>query len=281
MPQPSAVISVPTSADESILSKRARSTFRILPFKRQDRLRASVAALLGGAAGRITLDDEELGQRRILLLAVGELARQTRDVERAFAARQLARLARGLACAGRVDDLRHHGLGLGRRFEQELRELLGDERLDDALHFGRDELVLGLRGKLRIGQLDREHRRQPFARVVPGRRHAVLAVGELALDVVVQRPGKPAAEPRQVGATVLLRDVVGVAVHRFLVRIVPLHGKFDDDAVTFGTKPDARLVNRGLAAVEIANELADPALVVKGLLLLVALVNQFDSYARV
>ena len=33
MPQPSAVMSVPTSADESILSKRAFSTFRILPFK--------------------------------------------------------------------------------------------------------------------------------------------------------------------------------------------------------------------------------------------------------
>ena len=32
MPQPSAVISVPTSADCSILSKRAFSTFRILPF---------------------------------------------------------------------------------------------------------------------------------------------------------------------------------------------------------------------------------------------------------
>src|SRR5437899_6296631 len=31
MPVPSAVISVPTSADDSILSKRALSTFRILP----------------------------------------------------------------------------------------------------------------------------------------------------------------------------------------------------------------------------------------------------------
>ena len=56
---------------------------------------------------------------------------------------------------------------------------------------------------------------------------------------------------------------------------------FDDDAVTFGTKPDAGLMNRGLAAVEISNELANPALVVKGLLLFVALVNQFDSYAGV
>ena len=32
MPVPSAVISVPISAEPSILSKRARSTFRILPF---------------------------------------------------------------------------------------------------------------------------------------------------------------------------------------------------------------------------------------------------------
>src|SRR6185295_17497970 len=67
-----------------------------LALQRQDGLRASVAALLGGPAGRITLDDEELGQGRILLLAVGELARQTRDIECALAARQLPRLARGL-----------------------------------------------------------------------------------------------------------------------------------------------------------------------------------------
>ena len=32
MPVPNAVIKVPTSCDDNILSKRARSTFRILPF---------------------------------------------------------------------------------------------------------------------------------------------------------------------------------------------------------------------------------------------------------
>ena len=40
MPVPSAAIRVPISAEPSILSKRARSTLRILPFKRQDRLEA-------------------------------------------------------------------------------------------------------------------------------------------------------------------------------------------------------------------------------------------------
>ena len=52
----------------------------------QDRLHAAVAALLGRAAGAVTLDDEQLGLGRVALLAVGELARQVGDVERPLAA---------------------------------------------------------------------------------------------------------------------------------------------------------------------------------------------------
>ena len=85
-----------------------------LALQRQDRLRAPIAALLGGAAGRVALDDEELGQRRILFLAVRELAGQARDVERALASRQLARLARRFARTRRVDDLGDDGLRLRR-----------------------------------------------------------------------------------------------------------------------------------------------------------------------
>src|SRR6185312_10703073 len=68
-----------------------------LAAQRQHRLELAVAALLGGPAGRIPLDDEDLGLRRIALLAVSELARQARDVERALAAGELARLARRFA----------------------------------------------------------------------------------------------------------------------------------------------------------------------------------------
>ena len=57
-----------------------------LSAQRQHRLIFAVAALFGGAAGRIALDDEDLGLGRIALLAVGELAGQARDVERALAA---------------------------------------------------------------------------------------------------------------------------------------------------------------------------------------------------
>ena len=71
-----------------------------LAAQRQHRLEFAVAALLGGAAGRIALDDEQFGFGRIALLAIGELARQRRNIERALAPRQIARLARGLARGG-------------------------------------------------------------------------------------------------------------------------------------------------------------------------------------
>src|SRR5439155_8634485 len=76
-----------------------------LPLEREDRLRAAVAPLLGGAARRVALDDEELRERGIAFLAVGELAGEARAVESALAPHELARLARRLAGARRVDDL--------------------------------------------------------------------------------------------------------------------------------------------------------------------------------
>ena len=47
-----------------------------LAAQRQHRLEFAVAALLGGAAGAVALDDEQFGFGRIALLAIGELARQ-------------------------------------------------------------------------------------------------------------------------------------------------------------------------------------------------------------
>ena len=81
-----------------------------LAAQRQHRLGVAVAPLLGRAAGRVALDDEDLRQRRVLDRAVGELARQARVLQRALAARQVARLARGRArlrgLDGLADDLR-------------------------------------------------------------------------------------------------------------------------------------------------------------------------------
>ena len=82
-----------------------------LALERQDRLEAAIAPLLGRSACRIALDDVELAEGRIALLAVGELAGQRAAVERALAADQVARLARRLAGAGGVDRLADDALG--------------------------------------------------------------------------------------------------------------------------------------------------------------------------
>jgi hypothetical protein len=80
----------------SIRSKRARSTFRILP--RSGRTAwLWRAALLGRAAGAVALDEEQLGLGRVLFLAIGELAGQRGHVHRRLAPGQFAGLAGGLA----------------------------------------------------------------------------------------------------------------------------------------------------------------------------------------
>ncbi len=80
-----------------------------LALERQDRLGLAVAALLGRTACGVALDDEQFRQRRIFFLAVGQLAGQAGDIERALAAGQVARLARGFARARRIDDLAGDG----------------------------------------------------------------------------------------------------------------------------------------------------------------------------
>ena len=139
-----------------------------LAAQRQHGLEFAVAALLGGAAGAVALDDEQFGLGRIALLAVGELAGQGIDVERALAPGQLARLARRLAGGGGLDHLADDRLGFGRMLLEPGGEPVVDDALDHRAHLGGDQLVLGLRGEFRIGDLDRQHRGQALAAIVAG-----------------------------------------------------------------------------------------------------------------
>ena len=92
-----------------------------LALDRQHRLELPIAALLGRAACRLALDDVELALGRVAFLAIGELAGQRRVVERALAADEVARLARGLARERRVHRLRDDALGDGRVLLRETR----------------------------------------------------------------------------------------------------------------------------------------------------------------
>ncbi len=202
-------------------------------------------------------------------------------IERALAPRQLARLARGLAGGGGLHHLADDDLGLGGMFLEPRRQRLVQDVLDHRAHFRGHQLVLGLRGEFRIGHFHRQHRGQALAAVVAGQRD-LFALGDglgIAVDLARQR----AAEARQMGAAVALRNVVGEAQHVLVVAVVPPQRRLDADAVHFGIDHDRRGHDRLLVAVEIFDELLDTAVVVHLLALLdrVAHVGQHDIDAGI
>ncbi len=135
---------------------------------REDRLELPVAPLLGGSAGAVALDDEDLAELRVPLLAVGQLAGQQPAVERAFAARQVARLARRFARARRFDGLRQNLARPLRVLLEERAQLVVDDGFDDPLDLAVAELGLGLSLELRVAQLHADDGHQPLAHVFPG-----------------------------------------------------------------------------------------------------------------
>src|SRR5438876_21032 len=171
-----------------------------LAAQRQDRLERAVARIDGGAAGRVALDEVELRGRRVIDRAVRELARQRHAVERALAAGQLARLARGLArVASRerlVDDL----LRLGRVLLEELRELDVDRLLDETAHPGIAELRLRLALELRHSELDGDDSGEALADILALQVLVLLLEQTVLPRVVVQRPRQRRLEAGEVRA---------------------------------------------------------------------------------
>src|SRR6266850_2456630 len=192
-----------------------------LAAQREDRLRLAIAPLLGRAAGRIALDQEQLSVLRVALRAIGQLGGQTLVVAPALA-RQLAGLARGLARLGGahalVDDLARGG-GI---FLEGLGQLLVDDLLHEALEIGVTQLGLRLALELRIGQAHRDDGAEALADVVAG--HPALEGLQVAVLLRVRRElsGERRAEAREVGAALTRVDVVGEGEHALLVAVVVL-----------------------------------------------------------
>ena len=231
-----------------------------LAAQRKDRLIFAVAALLGRAAGGVTLDQEQLAQGRILLGAVVQLAGQRGDAHHRLAA-GLARLAGGLARRGGVDDLLDDRAGVGRIFLQPFGQLVGHQAFERLAHLGADQLVLGLAAELGVGQLDRDDRGQPLAHVLAGEVDLLALQDARLVGIIVERAGQRRAEGGEVSAAVALRDVVGEAEDVLVIAVVPLQRDIDADLVALAVDGNRIGEQRGLGAVEIFDERRDPALV--------------------
>src|SRR6185436_14555082 len=115
-------------------------------------------ALFRGPTGRLALDDVELAQGGVTLLAVGQLAWQGAAVQRALAANEVAGLSRSFARPGRVDRLADDLAGNARVLLEERAKLVVDDGFDDTFDFRVAELGLGLSLELRMRDLDAHDR---------------------------------------------------------------------------------------------------------------------------
>ena len=252
-----------------------------LALQRQDGLRSPVPTLFGGTACGGPLDQKHLGQRRILFLAVRELAREARDVQRPGSSAHFPGLARRFPRPGGVDDLADHLFGVLGVFLQECGEIAAQFLFDGRLNLARHQFVLGLRGELGIRHLDRDHAREALPRIVPGGGDLRLLREPLALHVGVEGSGHRGAKSRQVGAAIRLGNVVGVGEDLLLVAIVPLQGDFYGEAVVAHAGEVEDLVERRLVPVHVADERLEPPLVEEPFLLARPFVAEADRYAGV
>src|SRR5262249_26018608 len=120
-----------------------------LAAQREDRLGLAVARLLGRAAGRIALDQEDLGALGRLPRAVGELAGQA-QLARGALARHVLLGAAARALLGARDHVLDQRVRRGRMIGQPVIEMVLDRGLDQALRVGHAEALLGLALELRV-----------------------------------------------------------------------------------------------------------------------------------
>ena len=252
-----------------------------LTLERQDRLGTTVTALFGRAAGGVTLHNVEFGERRVFLLAVGEFAGQTGDIQRPFAACHFARLASRFTGTGSVDHLADNSLGLTRLFQQVITKVLVHFLLDRSFHLGRNQLVLGLRGEFGVRHFNRNNRGQTFTGIVTGGVDLKLFQQTFLLDVAVQTAGEGTAETGKVGAAIALGNVVGEAEDAFVEAVVPLHRHFYTNAIfTLQVEVEHR-VDAGLVLVQVFNKGAQTTFVAEQLVLAGTLVAQVDAHTGV
>ena len=165
-----------------------------LASERQDGLGLPVPRLFGGTAGAVTLNQEDFAERRIALLAVGQLARQVGDIERPLAAGQLTRLAGSFAGRGGFVCLGNDLLAVLRMLLEPLLQTLAKDRLDHRPDLGGDQLVLGLGGEFRIRNLHGQHAGQTLAGIVAAELGLFLLRDPAFLRIGIDGPGHGAAE---------------------------------------------------------------------------------------
>ena len=144
-----------------------------------------------------------------------------------------------------------------------LGHLIAHQAFERLAHFGADELVLGLRAELRVGQLDGDNGGQALAHVVAGECYLFLLQHARLFGIAVDRARQSGAKRRHVRAAVALRDVVREWQDVLVIEIIPFERDVDADAVTDSGDRNGLWEQRRLGPVEIFDERGDTTLVIE------------------
>ena len=250
--------------------------------ERQNGLEARVAPLRGRAACAVALDDVELRQRRVAVVAVAQLVGHVEALEPVFAADIFARTARGFAGArGRERFFDDHAAD-GGVFLQKLRQAVEHDGIDERAHLGVAELGLRLALELGVRELDGDDRREALAAVLAGDAVALLEDAGL-FAVGIERAGERSLEAGLVHAALRRVDVVGEGDDDFVVAVVILQRDLAHGVAALAGHINSFRVQGGLVAIDEVHKLADAALIAHRLAhgLLAALVGDGDAQAGV
>ena len=242
MPHPSAAIIVRISSLPSILSKRAFSTFRILPLSGRiawNRRSRPCLADPPAESPSTMYSSLSAGSRSWQSASLPGSALLSSAPLRRTRSRALRAASRARAASTR---LRDDALRDGRVLFEVRAQLLVDDGLDDALHLGVAELGLRLALELRARDLDADDAGQALADVVAADAFARVLRQLVLRRVEVDRPREGRAEARQVRAALVRVDVVRERVDRLRVAVVPLQRDLGDDAVLVAPHVDRLLV---------------------------------------
>jgi hypothetical protein len=249
------------------LSKRAFSTF------------------IGGSSRRLSLDDEELGEFRIPLRAVGQFSRQAGGVESSLSTGQLAGLPRRLPRSGSLDTLSNDLSSNGRILFEEGSQLDVDYLLDPTPDLGRNQLVLGLTRELRIADLDRDDRRQALPHIIAGEILLQVLEQTRRVCIAVDRSGECGPESGEMGTSIAVVDRICETEYLFLVTVVPLQRYFDRFVSRFLAahffEMDGLLVQGSAIPIEVIDKTPDSARIREGGGLVGPLVAQIDAHPSI
>ena len=126
----------------------------------------TVAALFGGTTSGIALNDIDFAQRRVFLLAIGQLTWQAHAIQNTFAACHFTGLACGFACTRSIHNFSANGLGVVRTLLQIVGQGFCDYVFNGCTNFARYQLIFGLAAELGLWHFDRQDTAKSFAHVI-------------------------------------------------------------------------------------------------------------------